>query len=196
MATIDLVTAANGSVPRNVLKPHNCHEAVMGWLLMGKYPTLRNVDPLSHGVEKAWLTLRSLAEKYGSGSPKQLTGEWMGRNIYNRGFIRIKPLAPPHPPFTAAIFLVGDVLFMGNPRAPHHSMVIVKKTGNQVFARGFNNAGAFGGPFMGWDPVLRDIADITRWDGDGNFMAINGPCQVHTVTYNSISRRIPDNMIF
>ena len=61
MAVADLITAANGSVPRNTLKPHNCHEAVLGWLLMAKYSALRNVDPLSQGVEKAWLSLRSLA---------------------------------------------------------------------------------------------------------------------------------------
>ncbi len=50
MSAMDLVTAANGSVPGNLLKPHNCHEAALGWVLMAKYPTLRNVDPMSSSV--------------------------------------------------------------------------------------------------------------------------------------------------
>lgn len=63
MSVNSLIVAANGSVPGNILKPHNCHEAVLGWLLTAKYPSLSIVDPLSHGVEKAWLTLRSLSER-------------------------------------------------------------------------------------------------------------------------------------
>jgi len=190
MAVADLLTAANGSVPWNQLKPHNCHEAVLGWVLMAKYPTLRHVDSLSLGVEKAWHTLRSLTERYGSGVPKQLTGIWMAQNIYPRGLIRIRP------PFTAGTFLVGDVIFMGDRHAPHHSMVVVQKTGGQVLARGFNNAGAFGGPFMGWDPALRDIADMTRWDGQGNFMGNNGAAPLHAMTYNAVCANIPDNLNF
>jgi len=196
MAVADLVIAANGSVPANNLKPHNCHEAVLGWLLMAKYPSLRDVHELSQGVEKAWLTLRSLAERYGTGAPKQLTGAWFGQHLYDRGFVRVRPNPRPQPPFTAAILLVGDVIFMGNRNAPHHSMVVVEKPGNRVLARGFNNAGAFGGPYMGWDPVLRDIADLTRWDAQGNFMGNNGPAELHAITYNAICNHIPDNLNF
>ena len=196
MAVADLIVAVNGSVPANDLKPHNCHEAALGWVLMAKYPTLRIVDPLSHGVEKAWLTLRSLAERYGSGHPKQLTGVWMAQHIYNRGIIKIEPRYPPGPPFTNASFLLGDILCMGSRMAPHHSMVIVQKNGAQVLARGFNNAGAFGGPYMGWDPVLREITDMGRWDRAGNFMANNGPCELYAITYNAICNNIPDNLNF
>ena len=200
MAVADLVAAANSGVPANQLKPHNCHEAALGWVLMGKYPSLRTVDPLSHGVAKGWMTVRSLAERYGSTSPKQLTGPWMGWKIYNRGFIKVQPLQSTggqrQSPFTNATFMVGDVVFMGRRDAPHHSMVVVQKNGTQALARGFNNAGAFGGPFMDWDPTLRDLTDITRWDRDGRFMAVNGPCEVYAITYNAICQNIPDNLNF
>ncbi|HEX2959357.1 MAG TPA: hypothetical protein VHO70_21160 [Chitinispirillaceae bacterium] len=73
------------------MKPHNCHEAVLGWVLMAKYATLRVVDPLSHGVPKAWLTIRSIAERYGTrgnGTTKQLTGQWMATHIYNVAILK------------------------------------------------------------------------------------------------------------
>ncbi len=85
---------------------------------------------------------------------------------------------------------------MGNRNAPHHSMIVVQKTGAQDLARGFNNAGAFGGPFMGWDPALRDLADMTRWDPNGNFKGNNGPCEMYAITYNAICGNIPDDMSF
>lgn len=190
MSVNSLIVAANGSVPGNILKPHNCHEAVLGWLLMAKYPSLCNVDPLSHGVEKAWLTLRSLSERYGEGAPKQLTGKWMSQNIYKQGYARVQP------PLNIGSMALGDVLFMGNRAAPHHSMVVVQKKGIQVFARGFNNAGAFGGPYMGWDPQLRDMSDATRWDSQGRFKANNGPAELYSISYNSVCQNIPDDLNF
>ena len=126
MSVNSLIVAANGSVPGNILKPHNCYEAVLGWLLMAKYPSLCNVDPLSHGVEKAWLTLRSLSERYGEGAPKQLTGKWMSQNIYKQGYARVQP------PLNIGSMALGDVLFMGNRATPHHSMVVAQKKGIQV----------------------------------------------------------------
>ncbi len=200
MSATDLALAANAGVPANALKPHNCHEAALGWVLMAKYPTLRQVDPLSQGVPKAWLALRSLAERYGTGNPKQLTGAWMGQHIYHRGFTRVMPLPPSGgqrlSPFTHASFLVGDVLFMGQRAAPHHSMVVVAKNGTQAMARGFNNAGAFGGPYMDWDPALRDMTDPERWDAQGHFRGNNGPCDLYAITYNAIVQNIPDNLNF
>lgn len=197
MAIADLVVAANGSVPGNTLKPHNCHEAVLGWLLMAKYPALRNIDPLSQGVEKAWLTLRSLAERYGGNVPKQLTGQWFGQHLYHAGGTRLlKPPGGPTVPFPPLSLAVGDVIYMGNPAAPHHSMVVVQVTGPQALARGFNNGGAFGGPFMQWDPTLRNVLDITRWTPTSEFMGVNGPCQIHKISYATLAAAIPDNMNF
>lgn len=85
---------------------------------------------------------------------------------------------------------------MGNRSAPHHSMVIVQKTGVNVFVRGFNNAGVFGGPFMDWDFALRDIADNTRWKKNGQFEANNGYCDVFTITYSTVCQNIPDTLNF
>ena len=190
MSIQHLVTAANGAVPSNMLmKPKNCHEAVLGWLLMAKYPELRDVHPFSYGVEKAWLTLRVLAERYGDNS-KQLTGSWMSQRIYRQRIRKVEP------PFSTATFFTGDILFMGNRQAPHHSMIVVQKNGIQALVRGFNNAGAFGGEYMEWDVLLRDVTDGNRWDANGQFMAINGPCDLYAITYDVISRNIPDNLNF
>lgn len=190
MSIQNLVIAANGSVPANNLKPHNCHEAVLGWVLQAKYPSLRNVVPLSHGVEKAWLTLRSIADRFGAANPKQLTGQWVAQNLYRGAVFKITP------PIRSSTFSAGDIVFMGARNAPHHSMVVVKVANGQVLARGFNNAGAFGGPFMGWDQQLRDLADVSRWDATGNFKGNNGPCPLHVVRYDQVARNIPDDMNF
>jgi hypothetical protein len=197
MAINDLLTAANGSVPGNALKPHNCHEAVLGWLLMAKYPALCNVDSLSQGVEKAWLTLRSLAQRYGSNVPKQLTGQWFAQKLYHAGGVRLmRPAGGPTVPFPPNTVAVGDVIYMGNPVMPHHSMVVVQVNGPQALARGFNNGGAFGGPFMKWDPTLRDILDVSRWTAGSEYMGVNGPAQIHRITYATVTSHIPDNMNF
>ena len=138
------------------------------------------------------MTVRSLSERYGqqAGIVKQLTGQWFGTHIYNQGY-RLVSL-----PLSAASFFVGDVVFMGTRQAPHHSMVVVQKAGNQALARGFNNAGAFGGPYMGWDPILRDLADPNRWDSNGEFMGNNGGAPLYAISYDAICNNIPDNMNF
>jgi hypothetical protein len=190
MSVQNLIMAANGSVPANILKPHNCHEAVLGWVLQAKYPALRNVDSMSHGVEKAWLTLRSIAERYGGAFPKQLTGQWVAQNLYKGAVFKVSP------PIRSSTLSAGDIVFMGTRNNPHHSMVVVKVADGQVLARGFNNAGAFGGPFMGWDKELRNLADKERWDLSGNFKANNGPCPLYVIRYEQVARNIPDDMNF
>jgi len=185
-----LIMAANGSVPFNVLKPHNCHEAVLGWMLQAKSPSLREAGVFSHGVEKAWYTLRIIAERYGVGNPKQLGGQWIAQNIYPGIVFKITP------PILSNTFSAGDIVFMGMRFNPHHSMVVVQVTQGKVLARGFNNAGAFGGPSMAWDPVLRDLADTERWDQDGNFRGNNGAGPLHVIRYDQVARNIPDNMTF
>ena len=49
---------------------------------------------------------------------------------------------------------------------------------------------------MGWDPQLRDLADMTRWDAQGRFMGNNGPAEVYTITYQAICNNIPDDLNF
>ena len=190
MSVARLIIAANGSVPRNKFKPNNCHEAVLGWVLQAKYPQLCNVDRLSHGVEKAWHTLRAIVERYGVGvgAFKQLTGNWVARNIYQPAARRVRE------PFSHATFFLGDIAFFGNRNSPHHSMVVVQKNGIQALARGFNNAGGFGGPYMSWDPTLRDLTDPARWDGRDEIMCNNGRCELWMISYDLVCRQIPDNM--
>lgn len=197
MPAAEFVVAANGSVPRNTLRPHNCHEAVLGWLLMAKFQSLCQPDPMAQGVEKAWLSLRSLAERYGTGTPKQLTGPWIGQHLYRGAGTRLmRPPGGPTVPFPPNTLSAGDVIYMGNPAAPHHSMAVVRVHGPQAMARGFNNGGAFGGPFMEWDPTLRDVLDTTRWTAGSQFMAVNGPCDVHRISYATVAGHIADNLNF
>lgn len=196
MAVQDLIAAANGGVPNNKYKPQNCHEAVFGWMLQAKYPQLRAADAMAQGAPKAWFTLRNIALRYGGNAPKQLTGQWVGQHLYGVGgqrIMRVGPAVAPFPPNTVAL---GDIIYMGNPVNPHHSVVVVQVNGPQAMVRGFNNAGAFGGPFMAWDQNTHDILDITRWTPASEFMCVNGPAAVSRISYAQYAAIIPDNMNF
>ena len=190
MAAIDMITAANLGVPTDELKPRNCHEAVLGWLIHGKLAAPRDSD-------QAWKTLRWLANRYGEETPnmpKQLTGRWFGRRVYDDEGTRIVRSGPPGTPFPPNTVAAGDVLYLGDPRAPHHSMVVTRVENSRAWVRGFNNAGAFGGPFMQWDPDLHDILDPERWTRDGEFMALNGPAPVYRASYQDLVDGIPRNL--
>lgn len=188
MSVQDLIVAANGAVPKGKFKPRNCHEAVFGWLLQAKFPDLR--QPGEGMVEQAWSVLRSLSEAHAENRTQpQLTGSWVGKHLYyGSSATRILP-------GTVSTLNEGDVVFMGIRKAPHHSMVVVQRQGNRRDARGFNNAGAFGGPFMGWDQQLRDLADPARWIGD-LFKANNGGCELWRLGYDAIIRNIPTSLAF
>lgn len=83
-----------------------------------------------------------------------------------------------------AAFALGDAVAIGAPLAPHHSMIIEGVVNGQAQARGFNNAGGFGGqPTFIWDPNLHDLADPGRWDANDNFMFVNGPAQIRVFSY-------------
>ena len=165
MGVQKLVSAVNAGVPMDELKPHNCHEAVLGWLLRSKISDERfNVD--------AWLAVRALAKKAGSANPKQVTGEWMGRNIYHAHSRQVAP------PFGAHSLVLGDVLSFGQ-HAPHHSMVVVRKNGTRAFAMGFNNAGVFGQrQRMVFDGTSHEVTDGDFWDSNNQFKGANGGCDL------------------
>ena len=196
MAIIDLITAANADVPRDKLKPHNCHEAVLGWVLMGKYPSLRVGDALSHNHPKAWMTVRSLSERYGVRGPsgeKQLDLEWFGKTVYREGFGRVQP------PFLAASFMLGDIVVFHHPRNPMHSMVIVEWEAAPLRfgARGFNNEKSVGGPYMEWDPVVHDLARAQNWNAQGEFVTPTGiEYEIHKATFAAVCNNIPDSLDF
>jgi hypothetical protein len=228
MAINDLINAANaasGGVPGNALNPMNCHEAVLGWLLMARSAHFcNNFDPTrwpAHWISKppaqivpwAWVTVRELAARHGVQGvglvSKQLEGKWFGTKLYPDGVRVLRPAAgAPWPPHTVS---VGDVISMGVPQIPHHSMVVVQYNGPgpgplfagpQAFARGFNNAGAFGqggqvvggyggAPFMAWDPNLRDILNVAYWNVNSEFLGRNGPAPIHHISYAQVIARIP-----
>jgi hypothetical protein len=191
MSIQSLIVAANGAVPAGSLKPRNCHEAVFGWLLQSKDNKYCEIG--EGGVEEAWTVLRALSEAHATeDNNRQLTGAWVAKHLYyGPNVLQIKRN-------TAGVMLnEGDVVFMGARNAPHHSMVIVKRQGAQRLARGFNNAGAFGGPYMGWDPALRDLADPARWTRTGDdFMGNNGGGPLWRLTYADMMHNIPDSLAF
>lgn len=225
MAINDFVAAANGGVPGNTLKPQNCHEAVLGSLFMSRAAYLTNnldtnswpghwksPQPAPGQIASwAWATVRELATRYGvhqgaGGVGKQLDGLWFGQKLYNGGLQLMLP--PGGAQFPAQTVFAGDVIYMGIPQRPHHSMVVVQDNNpapaplgnaNEV-ARGFNNPGAFGlsaGPFgpgappMAWDPALRNILDVAHWNANNEFVAVNGAAQIHRIDYAQVSARLP-----
>ena len=133
------------------LKPANCHEAVLGWLL------------ISLGYPRPWRLLRLAAARpdHGVGNPRQFQGEWMWKKIYQP--------ATPVSQATVGIAQAGDVLCSGTAGIPIHSMIVVEKLGTAVRIRGFNNAGTFGHlqpppGYMEYDNIDRDVADERMWN--------------------------------
>lgn len=155
------------------LKPHNCHEAAMGWLLQAGDAAQRAVGaagiPGVEGVEAAWATVRAIVD----GIPpfagvRQATGPWIGAHLY-QGAPAFTNTAVPRD------LAVGDLIGFGDPVSPVHSMVVERIALPAVWLRGFNNAGGFGDPrqdlFMQWDPELRDLLAGDRWTANGRFRA-------------------------
>jgi hypothetical protein len=165
-----LIQAANNQVHQLTeegaeLKPRNCHEAVLGWLLTSlNYP-------------RRWRLLRLAAAQYGQGGPAwpQFTGPWMWEKIYNpRQLLSRATLANAQP---------GDVLCSGNWGNVTHSMVVVSRIGNAVNIRGFNNAGTFGHHvppplYMEYDAQDRDVAAPDMWGTLGLLPGKFGPAGV------------------
>jgi hypothetical protein len=110
--------------------PKNCHEAVLGWLLLA----LRYPEP--------WDLLR-LAAPHGT-NPPQFTGPWMAKNIYTSA-------TQVYQNTVVANAREGDILYCGNRTYASHSMVIVFRNAQYVKIRGFNNEGTF----RGCDPTPR-----------------------------------------
>ncbi len=86
---------------------------------------------------------------------------------------------------------VGDVLILGTPTAPAHSMVVVGKSKapghSWVYIRGFNNVGALGtGAQLQYDPQDRDIDRRALWKGS-QFGITGNP--VYRIPYVDYSNR-------
>lgn len=147
------------------LKPVNCHEAVLGWLLISlNYP-------------RPWRLIRLAAARpnHGVGNPLQFQGDWMWQNIYKSN--------TPVSRATVGIARVGDVLCSGAASRPTHSMVVVDKTGAAVNIRGFNNAGTFAHlqpppAYMQYDGIDRDVAADNMWNVTRRHPNTFGPATV------------------
>ena len=106
---------------RNALKPLNCHEAALGWLLT------------SMGYSRRWRLIKEAAKPRGVGNPQQFQGDWMWKNIYTQ---RTKVTQN-----NIHLALPGDMLCSGATGRPTHSMVVVgvstHPVGSLVKIRGF-----------------------------------------------------------
>src|SRR5215467_5691392 len=130
MSVVSLVNAARNSNAIQALgsnKPKNCHEAVLGWLLISlNYPMPWDLLPL--------------AAPRGT-TTRQFTGEWMCKNIYTVATkVKQNPMGNKTP---VDRLREGDILFCGNRGYASHSMVVVYSNALEVKIRGFNNEGTF-----------------------------------------------------
>ena len=113
-----LVQAAKNLVnpltAETLLKPVNCHEAVLGWLL------------ISLGYPRPWRLIRLAAARpnHGVGNPLQFQGDWMWQKVY-RTAIRVSRA-------TVGIAQAGDILCSGTLGRPTHSMAVVEKLATAV----------------------------------------------------------------
>ena len=74
MAVADLVEATRAGVPDGVLRPRNCHEAALGWLIMSVFAQYRLAGPQTGGVARAWRAVRNISDAHGAAPNVQLTG--------------------------------------------------------------------------------------------------------------------------
>jgi hypothetical protein len=103
MAVGHLVNAARiiQTPDHSPLKPRNCHEAVLGWMLLA-VTRYRNrlglmLPTVPNNVARAWLILRLLSDYHGGLYnanqiiTPQITAPWMWQNMYNQNHNRIQP---------------------------------------------------------------------------------------------------------
>ena len=182
MSVISLVNAARNSNAMQSLgrnKPKNCHEAVLGWLLISlNYP-------------QPWDLLRLAAPK--GTNPPQFTGSWMGKNIYTATFPVTQNSVVQHQAVGAP--REGDILFCGNPGYASHSMVVVYRTALEVKIRGFNNEGTFRGCVprpvrMEYDAIDRPVHDDKLWKNGFQFGAA-GEC-LFRVRHSDACQRVAE----
>ncbi|MCL4403057.1 MAG: hypothetical protein M1436_10430 [Acidobacteria bacterium] len=141
-------------------RPLNCHEAVLGWLL------------ISMDYPRRWRLLRLAAARlFAVALTPQFQGDWMWRNIYQS--------RSPVNMFSIQNVQAGDILCSGNFGYPTHSMAVVSAAQSAalhrqvVKIRGFNNIGTFGQLLPNVPPVAnppqydnndRDVADPAVWN--------------------------------
>jgi len=85
-------------------------------------------------------------------------------------------------------FAVGDVVILGHPNNPMHTMVVVRVGAGDVFIRAFNNVGTFGppSPYLAYDSHDRNLNTPHLWIGTG--FGIGG-LAMHRVTYANYTAR-------
>jgi hypothetical protein len=158
MNSVTLLVNAARNRDRNMaaegakIRPRNCHEAVLGWLL------------LSLNYPRPWALIRLYMARYKTGGhTPQADGPWMHKYIYGDGM-------PVDQKNLAASAKKGDILYSGSRRDGTHSMVVVYNNDLEVLIRGFNNAGTFRGcepppPELAYDDMDRRVDGDDMWTG-------------------------------
>ena len=141
-----------------VLHGYTCHVAALHWMFRENGETEQNAASKLEGIARA----RCQGCTAGHHVHLSIPHNWYGTNMC-RG---ATPIADMDDLITTA--RVGDVLLVGNPIAPSHSMVVVKVSsgclGNKVHVRGFNNLPTLGtGLHNQYDNHDRNIAVNRYW---------------------------------
>jgi hypothetical protein len=176
--------------PQFLQVDYTCHMAAMHWAFM---------DLGDNGADaNVKLKAINVAGCPGCGDPPapahvSILHTWYGWR-FCRGADRVATRAALY-----AAVDVGDVVIVGEPRAPAHTMVVVGKSsgpeGQCVYIRGFNNYGTLGtGAFGRYDAADRDINRDDFWHGAaggpqvfGRAGSTSGP--LHVIPYEAYSLR-------
>lgn len=114
----------------NGYKSYVCHAAVLHWCLIALHKTDEQAEEL----------LAALMRKRQEGHNVMLLEPW---DCYGPVFATKASFRPLPDDMLMEHCSVGDVVLIGNPSAPAHSMVVVSKEYNRVWVRGYNNFGTF-----------------------------------------------------
>jgi hypothetical protein len=147
--------------PQPIPHGYTCHMAAVYWA----FKDLGDADGVAAAKVQALasFTCRGCKEKPGPGkfiTHFSLEHEWYGRH-FCQGAIALKTHTD-----LLAYAEVGDVILVGAPQRPMHSMIVVSTgTPGPIKIRGFNNYNTTGtGAYNKYDNGERDISDRnTMW---------------------------------
>lgn len=144
----------------NVMHGFTCHVAAMYWIFRDQGETEESAAQKLEGIARAGC--QGCGENHNVHI--SIKHPWYGINMC-RGALAIDDR-------NGLLTQVqkGDVLIVGSPQAPSHSMVVVRveRNAERVYVRGFNNEGTLGtGARDEYDKNDRNVADAQYWHTQG-----------------------------
>lgn len=144
-----------------------CHVAALYWAFHDLTNNATEAAAMVEAIAKA--NCQRCREPGGGGGIQQghhsIPHPWYGRNLC-RGALAVSDSTA-----LQAYAEVGDVLLVGDPSRPSHSMVVVNKSllGQGLHVRGYNNFLTLGtGRRDAYDPQDRDVGVMQFWHRQGN----------------------------